>query len=879
LLGSLNPDAFGSIVIGSSISHYRITAKLGEGGMGVVYRAHDEQLDRDVAIKVLPEEMDQDAERLTRFEHEARAVAKLAHPNILQVHELGRHEGRSFMVTELLEGGTLRERLEGGALGWRQAAEIAAAIADGLAAAHKAGIVHRDLKPSNVFLTADGRVKLLDFGLARSLDVLGKSDSDARTLTRCTAAGSVLGTVGYMSPEQVRGDEADERADIFALGCVLYEMVSGDRAFCLESAVETMNAILNEEPAELSRPDLDLPPELGSTIRRCLEKGPEARFQSASDLAYNLRSVSSASAPVIPRERPPRAVRTRRALWVSLVVVAAALIAAWIWAPWQHAPAPNRIAVAPLENRTGDPSHDNLGVMAAESIIQRFAETGAAETVILSPGPSNEDLLFEQARQKGAALLLSGACFPDGETIRLQARLTNPVSGESVYAFEAETVEEGAAAVGAAALGEKVVAAVAAHLDHNFDITLMRPPCTYEAYQAFQSGEDRFGIDHAAAVLHFQRALELDPRFNYCRLYIGYAYENAGAYEQAKQALLSAEEHLDQFTPYERIEFRYLRASLAGDRVGELNAARQMVKSAPNLLWLRRELAARANESNRPREALEALAHIDPGWYAAYFSSPWWEFTTPAESYHLLGDYERENEAADRGLERFPDIGHLYRHKAAALAGMGRVKSVSEIVADCLRLPIRLYSPGQIMVRAASELRYHGNPEASDALAAQAVEWFESKAAGAGHEDQSPICLWSYACALQAAGRWDESRKLLLELSGTEWHRLDIAGALGVLAARSGDRDEAERISRQLSVTEDPYSPAIRVYWRTCIAAQLGDRDRALALLGEAFAEGLQTRVWVDDLDGDFYWQLHADVNLEPLWHYPPFEELIKPKG
>jgi len=285
-------------LIGRTLGHYRIVDKIGEGGMGEVYRAHDERLDRDVAIKVLPEEVAEKPDRLARFEREARAVAKLAHPNILDVYELGDHEGRPFMATELLEGETLRDRLGGASLGWRNATEVGAAIADGLGAAHEAGICHRDLKPSNVFLTADGRVKVLDFGLARYEDAgAGRDLTHAPTITRQTDPGTVLGTVGYMSPEQVRGETVDQRSDIFSLGCVLYEMVSGQRAFTGDSAVETMNAILKEEPYDVSSSGVEPPPELAGTIRRCLEKRPQARFQSASDLAYNLRTISSASVP------------------------------------------------------------------------------------------------------------------------------------------------------------------------------------------------------------------------------------------------------------------------------------------------------------------------------------------------------------------------------------------------------------------------------------------------------------------------------------------------------------------------------------------------------------------------------------------------------
>jgi len=246
-------------MIGTTLGHYRIVDKIGEGGMGEVYRANDERLDRDVAIKVLHESVAQDEDRLARFEKEAKAVAKLAHPNILEIWDFGREGGVTYAVTELLEGETLRERLEVGALGWRKTAETGAAVAEGLAAAHGAGIIYRDLEPDNIFITSDGRVKILDFGLARDVEGAAPDETRSPTVSRCTDPGAVMGTVGYMSPEQVRGEPADARSDIFLLGCVLYEMVAGQRAFARETAAETMTATLREEPPEPSSSDINVP--------------------------------------------------------------------------------------------------------------------------------------------------------------------------------------------------------------------------------------------------------------------------------------------------------------------------------------------------------------------------------------------------------------------------------------------------------------------------------------------------------------------------------------------------------------------------------------------------------------------------------------------
>ena len=310
---------------GSRLGPYEVVAQIGAGGMGEVYRARDTELDRDVAVKILPPAFSGDPDRLRRFRLEAQAAAALSHPNILSVFHIGLQDGWPYIVTELLEGETLRDRLRRGPMRLRESLEVCAAAAWGLAAAHEKGIVHRDIKPANVFITKDSRVKLLDFGLARLNRSLAPGADESTALLEHTEPGLILGTVGYMSPEQVRGEATDSRTDIFALGTVLYEILSGRRAFDRPTPAETMSAIVNDDPPAPSDVSQQMPAPVSRVVRRCLEKNSAKRFQSAEDLAFALEGlVESGSSPsnVIVRKRS-RQVRVIALAFGVLAVLAA----------------------------------------------------------------------------------------------------------------------------------------------------------------------------------------------------------------------------------------------------------------------------------------------------------------------------------------------------------------------------------------------------------------------------------------------------------------------------------------------------------------------------------------------------------------------------
>jgi serine/threonine protein kinase/tetratricopeptide (TPR) repeat protein len=395
-----------SLSAGTRLGPYRILEKLGEGGMGEVYRARDPRLGRDVAIKVLPRQFAADADRLRRFGQEARAASALNHPNILVVHDVGTHEGAPFLVTELLEGESLRDRVRGGVLPVRQALDIAAGIVHGLAAAHAHGIVHRDLKPDNVFVTRDGRAKILDFGLAKqvaALPVNRQTELPTQDTAEATQPGLLLGTVGYVSPEQVRGEPADSRSDIFSFGCVLYEMLSGRKAFQKQTGVETLTAILKEEPPPLVPPSGSAPANLGRIVRRCLEKRPEDRFPSAHELGLALQAVAETLLTDRSEAGPPL----------------------------------KSIVVLPFENLSPDPENAFFADGLTEELIADLSKVSALRVIsrtsaMLLRGSKKDVPTI--ARELNVGYVLEGSVRRAGSSLRITAQLIEAASDAHLWA-------------------------------------------------------------------------------------------------------------------------------------------------------------------------------------------------------------------------------------------------------------------------------------------------------------------------------------------------------------------------------------------------------------------------------------------------------------
>jgi serine/threonine protein kinase/Flp pilus assembly protein TadD len=498
-----------SLAIHSHLGPYEIQGPLGAGGMGEVYRARDARLERDVAIKVLPSQLAQDAHAQARFYREVRAVAALSHLNILTIYDIGTDQGVTFAVMELLEGQTLRGRMKQGVIEWRKAVEVATAIAEGLAAAHAKGIIHRDIKPENIFLTADGAVKILDFGLAR-LEANNATPQPGVPMLE-TQPGMLLGTVAYMSPEQVRGQLADARSDIFAFGCVLYEIVVGRRPFHGQTAADTMAAILNESAPALSQSGRERPAELDRVIVRCLEKEPARRFQSARELALALRGLGQSALTGAAGSQP----QLETAAFEDTPQPLAAPLAP-------------SLAVLPFRNMSSDAENEYFSDGLAEELINALARVEGlrvtSRTSAFAFKGKNEDVR-KIGEQLNVSTVLEGSVRKAGNRLRISAQLVKVADG---YQLWSETYNRELADVFAIQdeIAQNIAKALQVILSEKEKRAIEKAPTAdVKAYEHYLRGRQYFhqfrrkGFEFARQM--FARAIAIDP--GYALAYAGIA--------------------------------------------------------------------------------------------------------------------------------------------------------------------------------------------------------------------------------------------------------------------------------------------------------------------------------------------------------------------
>ncbi|HET7452917.1 MAG TPA: protein kinase [Thermoanaerobaculia bacterium] len=471
---------------GTRLGPYEILAPLGAGGMGEVYRARDQRLGREVAVKVLPGSLASDPDALARFEREARAVAALSHPNVLAIHDFGRQDGVAYAVMELLHGETLRDRLGSGALPRKAAVDFALQIAKGLAAAHEKGIVHRDLKPENIFVTREGHLKILDFGLAKRTERSGADDADTDAPTlEPTRSGAILGTVGYMSPEQVRGEALDQRSDIFSFGTVLYEMLTGRRAFRHDSATETMAAILMKEPTDVAESGTKVSSGLAAIVRHCLEKNADQRFQSARDLVFNLQQLAGGEgAPAPPSSMAPS------------------------------------VAVLPFLSFSADPENEFFADGVTEDVIANLSKIRSLKVISRTSVmvfKKREASLREIGAKLGAATILEGSIRRAGNRVRIVAQLIDAQTDEHLWAetFDRELTDIFQIQTEVAL---HIADALKAELSIDERSRIEKPPTqSARAYQLYLQARSWFYRSteegYRRAIDYFQQAIEEDPEF------------------------------------------------------------------------------------------------------------------------------------------------------------------------------------------------------------------------------------------------------------------------------------------------------------------------------------------------------------------------------
>lgn len=518
---------------GVTLGRYCILHKLGAGGMGEVWEAEDTRLGRNVAVKVLPEAVASDPDRLARFEREARAVAALSHPNIVAIHDFGTDRGVTFAVTELLRGGTLGRALRAGPLPQATALAYARQIADALAAAHGRGIVHRDLKPENIFITRDGRVKVLDFGLARIVQPVSSRAATKTVEAPLTRAGALLGTIGYMAPEQLCGEPVDHRADIFAFGCVLYEMLAGRSPFPADTATEIGAAVLAGFPPRLHAID----PAIERIVMRCLEKRPEDRVQSARELAAGLDLA--AASPGAPAPSAPRRTRTALAVVAAVIIMAAAVVATRVAGVRQRAgsagtPAAIRsIAVLPLANFSGDPKQEYFADGMTEALITGLAQIGAMDVISrtsVMQYKGSEKALPQIAHELGVDGILEGSVTKAGDRVRITVQLIRGATDRHLWAQSYDRPLRNVLD-----LQSEVARDVAREIhvvltpDEQRRLTRSRPvdPAAHDlflkAYLEAKTLTSR-GLEGGAADL--QRAIDIDPQFAQAYAGLGMVYGN-----------------------------------------------------------------------------------------------------------------------------------------------------------------------------------------------------------------------------------------------------------------------------------------------------------------------------------------------------------------
>jgi eukaryotic-like serine/threonine-protein kinase len=629
-----------TLASGTRLGPYEILSAIGAGGMGEVYRAADPRLGREVAVKVVSAGLVDDPRALARLQTEARTVASLSHPSIVALHDIGTDRGVTFVVMELLDGEPLDRYVSAAPLPWTKAVDIAASVADALAAAHEKGVIHRDLKPPNIFVTRDGRVKVLDFGLAKQALLHPDRHTRATDLEE-TEPGVVLGTVGYMSPEQVKGEPADARSDIFSLGCVLYEMLSGHRAFGGGTSPEVLAAILRDHPRPLAECDTRVPPHVSAVVQRCLEKDPEQRFQSARDLAFSLRHMLSPldtrAGDVEANQVTERRLRVPGRRVLALTAVCLVVITGALWFNWREGATAtaNRIqslAVLPLSNLSADRDQEYFADAMTEELTTRLAKMGnwriTSRTSVMGYRGTHKKVP-EIAKELGVDAIIEGSVIREASRVKVSAQLIDGRSDQHIWADVYEREMEGVLAIQddvARAIAREVGLTLTPEMTRRL-AAATRPvlPAAYEAYVRGRHAWDRRGeADLRDAVRFFQESIDADPTYApaYAGLADAYGQLGYGSYvspeesfPRARAAALRALE-LDPALPEAHAALGYTSMYYEWDFAKAEAEYKRAIELNPNYAvahqWYAYLLTALERPAGEPEREIAIARTLDP---------------------------------------------------------------------------------------------------------------------------------------------------------------------------------------------------------------------------------------------------------------------------